>query len=676
MADVFISYARTDASLASMIASILKMAGYEVWWDSKLLPHHAFAESIEQEVRSARAVLVVWSEHAVSSQWVRAEADLARSQSKLVQIAIDQCAIPLPFNQYQTADLRRWTGDASDLQWMKVLASIAQLTSKPASANPSARDGAKRSNSWRRLVERCSPSFFIVAALAIALVAGTAIGGVWLVSKALLPAARGARIAVKPFETIGQTPTLHDFAASLSEGLQDALNQDQLQTLSRSDAETLQGADLQAKLKALDVGLLLSGTVQAAGDALTVRMNLEDPREHATLWSADIPGRAVQPEALQARVGARTVAVLNCSAQALNRKNGIADADVLALFLHACDLAEISHHGSSDDKLGFAMLDAMREVARRAPNFAAGHSILAKHAAFLVDDLPGQAATLRQEADREAHRALQIDPKDPDGFVALGLLVPHMDFGQREQFFRQALAVDPSWPHANGFLGNVMTDVGRLDEASMLYQRAASVNPLSPDWSDMAAKGLIWAGNSKQADADLAHFSQLWPNDAQVWVNQNNSLIAQHRWADALKHLDEADPSFATELPIKRWRAELTALNAHDAAALEGARQHDLLLATTNPEGAIASLAMLGFVEDAFTLAQRYSPDDSDIPGFLFSPLTTALRRDRRFMVLANKFRLPHYWISTGHWPDFCSDRDLPYNCKEEAAKVHQQFGY
>jgi hypothetical protein len=99
MADVFVSYARPDASLATKIAHALQTAGYQVWWDRELLPHHSFAHAIEEELRAAKAVLVVWSASAVDSQWVRAEADLARSQGKLVQIARDDCAIPLPFNQ-------------------------------------------------------------------------------------------------------------------------------------------------------------------------------------------------------------------------------------------------------------------------------------------------------------------------------------------------------------------------------------------------------------------------------------------------------------------------------------------------------------------------------------------------------------------------------------------------
>jgi len=30
------------------------------------------------------------------------------------------------------------------------------------------------------------------------------------------------------------------------------------------------------------------------------------------------------------------------------------------------------------------------------------------------------------------------------------------------------------------------------------------------------------------------------------------------------------------------------------------------------------------------------------------------------------------YWKKSGKWPDFCSDPDLPYDCRKEGAKYLQ----
>ena len=50
-----------------------------------------------------------------------------------------------------------------------------------------------------------------------------------------------------------------------------------------------------------------------------------------------------------------------------------------------------------------------------------------------------------------------------------------------------------------------------------------------------------------------------------------------------------------------------------------------------------------------------------------------AFRRDARFMPLAERLGLVDYWIATDKWPDFCSEPDLPYDCRAaaRAARAH-----
>jgi tetratricopeptide (TPR) repeat protein len=664
MADVFVSYARADAPVAARIAEGLKAAGYEVWWDTELLPHHAFAQSIEQEISAAAAVVVVWSENAVASHWVRAEADLARGQGKLVQVCIDRCALPLPFNQYQMADLGTWRGDASEPRWVKILASIAQLTHRPTFPPGAATKAPSRSRT-----PRCRK----LLALAAVAAAGLVLGGLWLARSSLQAPARGARIAVQPYEAIGETPGMQAFAADLSERLQDTLDQNRMPTLSHSDAKTLSGPDMQAKLKALDVGLLFGGSVQAAPGAITVRTHLEDPVHHATLWSADLTGPSDQPDALQARVGARTVALLNCATQALRPRSGLAAADALAAYLHACDLATTGDDGYDDEQTAFSMLDAMRDVVRLAPNFAPAHSLLAIHAA-IVHDLPGQS--LIQEADREAHRALQLDPKDSDAYVTLGLLAPTLDFAQREHWFRVAIAADPTWPDGSGYLGFVMADLGRLNEAADYWVRAASISPLSLAWTKIVPSGMILTGQFTQADTEIARLRLMWPEERVLWRYQLSSLIHQKRWPDALKELDDAHRTpndSASDHYVTRIRADIEALMSHSASAMATRRQAYLAMSADNPVTAMRYLSLLGFVNDAFNVADHYNPvgpGGAGSPAFLFDPYAAAMRRDPRFMALANKFGLPQYWRNSGKWPDFCAEPRLPYNCQAEAAKM------
>jgi len=127
MSDVFVSYARSSEPQARQIAETLRSQGFTVWCDDELPVHRAYSEVIEERLKAAKAVVVIWSAAAANSQWVRAEADAARLAATLVQVSVDGTLPPMPFNQIQCADLREWSGDINAMGWRKLAGSVAAL---------------------------------------------------------------------------------------------------------------------------------------------------------------------------------------------------------------------------------------------------------------------------------------------------------------------------------------------------------------------------------------------------------------------------------------------------------------------------------------------------------------------------------------------------------------------
>jgi adenylate cyclase len=127
MSDVFVSYARSSEEQARQVEDALRNAGYGVWRDAELPAHRGYAEVIEERLKAAKAVVVLWSEEAAKSHWVRAEADSARESRTLVQASVDGTVPPMPFNQIQCAALKGWTGESDHAGWKKLLASVADL---------------------------------------------------------------------------------------------------------------------------------------------------------------------------------------------------------------------------------------------------------------------------------------------------------------------------------------------------------------------------------------------------------------------------------------------------------------------------------------------------------------------------------------------------------------------
>ncbi len=101
MADIFISYSKNYTRLTEELARNLEAEGYITWWDTSLLPGDEFPDEIKRQLDAAKAVIVIWTESSVNSQWVRAEATRAYAQNKLLALhepGLDFQAIPLPFN--------------------------------------------------------------------------------------------------------------------------------------------------------------------------------------------------------------------------------------------------------------------------------------------------------------------------------------------------------------------------------------------------------------------------------------------------------------------------------------------------------------------------------------------------------------------------------------------------
>jgi hypothetical protein len=117
MADVFVSYSHADRPRAEAIAGAVEESGFSLWWDAKLAPGCVYAQVIEGEIADAGCVLVAWSAAARESLWVRAEANEALDQNKLVQLALDGAKRPLPFNALPALDFGAWPGGRSGAPW-------------------------------------------------------------------------------------------------------------------------------------------------------------------------------------------------------------------------------------------------------------------------------------------------------------------------------------------------------------------------------------------------------------------------------------------------------------------------------------------------------------------------------------------------------------------------------
>ncbi|MCU7842003.1 MAG: toll/interleukin-1 receptor domain-containing protein [Candidatus Thiodiazotropha sp. (ex Troendleina suluensis)] len=130
--EVFISYKREEQPKARVIAHALVARGHNVWWDVELLLGDKFDEELVAVIKKAKAAIVLWSEKAVSSDFVRDEALLALKKKNYIPVNLDGCELPLAFGRYNTLDLKDWSGDPNDKILEPLFAAVEKKTGLPA----------------------------------------------------------------------------------------------------------------------------------------------------------------------------------------------------------------------------------------------------------------------------------------------------------------------------------------------------------------------------------------------------------------------------------------------------------------------------------------------------------------------------------------------------------------
>lgn len=118
MADIFLSYASEDRNRVRPLAEALESRGFSVWWDRALGAGEDYSAVITRELQAARAVIVVWTQAAAASTFVRDEAGRARDERRLVPVLFDKVEIPLGFGAFQAEDFTAWNGrpEAAQIQ--------------------------------------------------------------------------------------------------------------------------------------------------------------------------------------------------------------------------------------------------------------------------------------------------------------------------------------------------------------------------------------------------------------------------------------------------------------------------------------------------------------------------------------------------------------------------------
>jgi adenylate cyclase len=515
VSDVFISYARSTEGAAVRAAEALRAQGFSVWRDEQLPAHRPYADVIEERLRGARAVLVLWSAEAAKSEWVRSEADLGRALHTLVQASLDGSVAPMPFDQIQCADLRGWSGQGGHAGWRKVLDSIAELAERePPPAPPQAQAKAGW-RSWARLPARGRPLW--LAALAVVALAAAGGGAWWWMQST---AASGPiTLAVLPFRDLSAGN------ASLVDAIWDdtrgaLAHNPNLRVLGRTTMTALSGQRLDAAAYRSKVGAayLLDGGVQRAGDGVQIDLSLVRTADGVEVWADRVGGKLGDAMALEDGIAREVEGRIRgrlAPHSGVKAENIATSGEVYQIFADARARMRRRNH---DDMLAAAGL--LKQAVTLDPNYAPAWVELgvATRMARPDDLMPDQA---RAQGVSDIQRALTLAPNLAKAHAALAMVKGEVPSTEGE--LRRALALDPGDAEAWMWLGNLMGSQNRDAEALAAYDRAQELEPLLLPLVDNRVTALTVLGKKAELDREFRRLEQ----------GAEPRLAAYAHWANA-----------------------------------------------------------------------------------------------------------------------------------------------
>lgn len=455
-------------------------------------------------------------------------------------------------------------------------------------------------------------------------------------------------IAVLPLDNYSGDPAQEYFAEGITDELTAELAMvSSLRVISRGSATQFKGDQRPSSpeiARVLNVDAIIEGSVRRLGDRVRITAQLIDAREDRHLWAKTYDRNSTDVLALQGELAAEIAREVDAQ---LTPDESIRLARAQTVNPEAYDAylqGRYFFNRPSDENLSKA-IQQFERAAQIDPTFAPAYSGLSD--AYLwagFNESVFTATEAKPKAREAAEHAVQLEPQSAEAITSLAIFKAfyEYDWAASEALFRRAFAINDNYAYAHDQFALVLAFLGRFDESIRQSQRAASLDPLSPqvpiDWAIAEA----WRGQLDEARAQAARAAYLDPELYEPpWTMGWIELQAGHA-VDAVPKLEKAA---AMEPPhfIIAWLGYAYGVTGDRTRALAAVEQ----LNGKSIRGYVApfSLAIvylgLGDHDKAMTYLERAYAMDSQWLGWLaHDRIFDPVRSDPRFVQLLRKLGL------------------------------------
>jgi TolB-like protein/Tfp pilus assembly protein PilF len=295
----------------------------------------------------------------------------------------------------------------------------------------------------------------------------------------LVAAISDSSIAVLPFIDLSQAKDQGYFSDGISEELLNLLGKiPQLKVPSRTSSFFFKDKQVEISeiARQLRVAYVLEGSVRKSGDLLRITTQLIRVADGYHLWSETYDRKMEDVFKIQDEIAGEVVKELKVKLLAAAPRVRTTDPQAYALYLQAKGLAR------EFTPEAFAKADARyRQALEIDPRYVPAWTGLSVN--FNAEVGMGLMSTVEGYARaREAvEKALAIDPEYAPAHAALGLsaMQSDNDLVGAARHLERALALDPTGVAILSGCANLLSSLGRLDQALALHEAAVRHDPIS-----------------------------------------------------------------------------------------------------------------------------------------------------------------------------------------------------
>ena len=314
-------------------------------------------------------------------------------------------------------------------------------------------------------------------------------------------------LAVLPFVNLSGDPEMEYLSDGITDTLINSLSQlRKLRVVPRSLTFRYKGREVDPQRIGVELNArgVLTGRVMQRGDTLLIGTELADVSKLSQLWGAQYSRKMADIFVLQEEIAREITEKLRLQLTGDERKRltkrATGNKEAYQLYLKGRYFWNKRTEADIRKAISY-----FQQAVAEDPQYALAYAGLADsyHVLWVYSNV--RPKEVHEQAHAAALKAVQIDDKLAEGHTSLAAIAADddWDFAAAERSFRAAIALSPNYATAHQWYAQLLSYVGRLDEALNEIRKAQELDPLSTVINVTVGHILILAGKYDEAIVQL-----------------------------------------------------------------------------------------------------------------------------------------------------------------------------